>query len=1624
MRKIFKHFLFVTVCFVCFINLNSVEANDFTINAKSITINEGESYSLCSKKDGIKFYSYNNNVAKVNQNGDVYGNNAGNTKVYARQGGNRLFCSVKVVKPVINLKQNNITLFIGDGDYKTKNKLRPVVKGAKKTYSTSVEDYSVISISKSNEITPLKEGKTKVYISANGINRYCAVNVVKTNISLSDEKITLCNSRDKDFNSVILRVEDIVGPNKSVKWSSSDKNVAKVKNGRVTAISEGKTVITVQANGATACCEVTVVPENDLFFKHGNISMYEGCSMPCLVSNNDAILESSDNNIVSVDGTILNAKKEGCCILTAMKDGRTSTTKVTVNNLGKSISMNTIYIKPKNKNTKYALNIKINSPEKVEFESSNNSVVSIDKKGTLTLKQPGESSITIKCGEAKAVVRVVVDEFISDLDLKYKELYLFAGSKNKFKFKPKVTGRAKTVSYNSSDHSVVVADKIGNISALNRGYSIVKASANGITKECLVTVDNSDILFDKNVTFIKPGEKMGIAADIIGPSQKAKYMVSNKKIAVINKGKIIGKAQGETTLTVKANGIIKTHKLIVGECDHDFEESIITNPTCKDPGESKYKCKLCDYEYSDITHVNKDNHGSNIDNIYIIEPTCTTQGEEYSVCLDCNRLIQKHVVDKLGHDCEWIESNGIEYKKCKRCNAVVNIKPVGAPEKPSILDVDIKDNINNNDNHDNPNSTDNSEMPGYPDYFDDSDNIDDDLHIHIYNKSFVVLEPTCAVDGMRYDICACGDIKSEILPKLGHAYEDDYVIDVEATCEIEGSKSIHCSRCGEKKDIKNIAKGHVYDGNYKCKYCKKYKPGFYKDGILKVVWEDANIDIVKDYTLKEIKEEEILDTDIVYKKNLDGITVEHTPDEHAYAVMSKISDITRVVIPENVTSIGKYAFAFCDNLKEIYIPDTIKEIPEGAFIGCSSVNTISFGNEVESINENAFGDCINLSEFIINNISYKNIELIFELFKKHGINIDSTAFNGANSINNHNYGEWIINQNTDCEHPGMQYRICKDCNYEQLESINPLGHDWQESTVDISANCISMGVETRKCSRCTSVKDLKIIPALGHVRSDWIAVKEPTCTFVGSKIIQCLRCQEKLDEDYIDALGHEFVLQSTLDPTCNGYGNKHYICTRCTETNDSAINPLGHVPRTEVTENYIYPKCDEPGGYDTVKYCDRCDVELIRIHTVIPALGHDYGEFVVDIPQTCTTNGEKSKYCSRCSNRIEVTSIPMYGHDFNKPSKRVKRYPTCIVDGEYYYDCSRCGDDSNETYTYIVAKLGHEYMDEYTTDISPTCVANGSKSRHCIRCSEKKDVAIISALGHDYGDYIVDVSPTCTANGLKSKHCTRCIEKTDVTVIYALGHEYGKFIEKRAATCTTDGLKVRYCTRCNDSDEEVIASMGHKGVYGGKVDCHTKCSICSITLSNKHNYKTSVKKASCLESGINKYVCECGYKYEVTIPALGHDYSMDTGLCTYCKEKHPDALIISWDEPLATGGEYLNDLSIAELTPSAHKNYEHTGKQIAYYRLDGTAGIANPYIKGQIAIKKGTKFRMQMGAGPELSERTESLINIDGYVVSNAQDKRYLNTLVCTIDFDGTLQKMKESYSATANKWQLQFTKQ
>ncbi len=101
----------------------------------------------------------------------------------------------------------------------------------------------------------------------------------------------------------------------------------------------------------------------------------------------------------------------------------------------------------------------------------------------------------------------------------------------------------------------------------------------------------------------------------------------------------------------------------------------------------------------------------------------------------------------------------------------------------------------------------------------------------------------------------------------------------------------------------------------------------------------------------------------------DNVLFNKNKTELIYCANGKKGEYT---IPNSVTSIGGYAFTYCQKLTSVIIPNSVTNIGNNAFQYCSGITSIIIPDFVTNIGDNAFRDCSNLSSITIGS-SVKNI---------------------------------------------------------------------------------------------------------------------------------------------------------------------------------------------------------------------------------------------------------------------------------------------------------------------------------------------------------------------------------------------------------------------------------------------------------------------------------------------------------------------------------------------------------------------------------------------------------------------------------------------------------------------------
>lgn len=432
----------------------------------------------------------------------------------------------------------------------------------------------------------------------------------------------------------------------------------------------------------------------------------------------------------------------------------------------------------------------------------------------------------------------------------------------------------------------------------------------------------------------------------------------------------------------------------------------------------------------------------------------------------------------------------------------------------------------------------------------------------------------------------------------------------------------------------------------------------------------------------------------------------------------------------------------------------------------------------------------------------------------------------------------------------------------------------------------------------------RVDPNHSHQWDKGKVTKEPSCKEEGEILYTCSVCKGTKVEALAKTDNHQWREWTTITkPTCSTEGKESRTCTICGTTEERAIPTI---PHTVVKEADKAATCTE-NGYKGREYCSVCNT-TIKERTIIPATGHQWGEWHTALAKTCTTDGKEERVCSKCSEKEERT-IPATGHT---PKKEEGVAATCTNNGhEGNTVCEVCGETLKEGK--VIPKLGHDWSNENgkctrcgeshehsfgegTIIKELTCTQDEEIDYKCSKCGYIKK-EITKATGHEWREWKTTLAKTCTTDGKEERTCSKCSEKEERT-LKATGHEWGEWKTILVKTCTTDGKEERTCSKCSEKEERTLKATGHKsetvrakaptckenGYTGDEV-----CKVCHETLNkgttipktDSHEWGkwTTVRESTCTEKGEQSRKCAvCGEEEIESLPLAKHTW--DNGKVT------------------------------------------------------------------------------------------------------------------------------------------------
>ena len=146
-----------------------------------------------------------------------------------------------------------------------------------------------------------------------------------------------------------------------------------------------------------------------------------------------------------------------------------------------------------------------------------------------------------------------------------------------------------------------------------------------------------------------------------------------------------------------------------------------------------------------------------------------------------------------------------------------------------------------------------------------------------------------------------------------------------------------------------------------------------------------------------------------------------------------------------------------------------------------------------------------------------------------------------------------------------------------------------------------------------------------------------TCTKAGVKTYTCTVCNDKKTET-LAALEHSYGKPTYAWNGINCTAER--VCSR-----DSSHKETETVTAAVETTRAATCTLEELSTYTAVFTNTAFNHQKKENVVTANKLGHDYAvDFTEDKPATCTENGSKSRHCSRCDAKTDVTVIPATGH--------------------------------------------------------------------------------------------------------------------------------------------------------------------------------------------------------------------------------------------------------------------------------------------------------------------------------------------------------------------------------------------
>ncbi len=560
------------------------------IVASELTLEKGSSanLSVLVKPDDatnktLVWESDNSSVVSV-EDGKVTALAVGTAKVTAKSEDGEItdICTVTVIrKPdAIELSEDSISIVEGADTQLSVTFLPDDVTEKEIEWFSSDENIAVVD--ENGKVTAVSKGEAEITAKSKAkedVFAKCAVTVTRAvkAISIETKRITAYAGRNFTLEVAFTPAD---ATNQNLTWDTSDKSVATVENGVVTAHNEGTAIITAHSvdGGHIAYCIVSVeigidsvsFDKTDVMLdKNGSVTI-GATVLPENATDKTLIWESSDESVAVVENGVVTAtSKSGVAVIKATapdnKDAFAECT-VTVKEPVTSVDLDELELELRQGSTATLNAIVTPSTATIkdlEWKSTDEKVVTVDDKGNLTAMGVGTANVictSVDSGKY-AICSVKVLRELDSLEVLLPATSMKNGATLALTVRANPENHDEKFSFASSNEDVFTVDEKGIVTAKGPGTATatVISSVSGTRATCSITVIQSveSLSFGVGQTteaYTGLSHKLSYSVYPENASDKTvRWLTSDETVATVTEsGLITYHSAGEVTITVQS----------------------------------------------------------------------------------------------------------------------------------------------------------------------------------------------------------------------------------------------------------------------------------------------------------------------------------------------------------------------------------------------------------------------------------------------------------------------------------------------------------------------------------------------------------------------------------------------------------------------------------------------------------------------------------------------------------------------------------------------------------------------------------------------------------------------------------------------------------------------------------------------------------------------------------------------------------------------------------------------------------------------------------------------------------------------------------------------------------------